>query len=118
MKVIENKIIPPKGYKAITIGPYIFIKPGTRLSEKDYNHEAIHWEQYKETLVIGFFLIYVIEFIYKFIFVYRGEWKKTYHNLSMEKEHSYFYCGRYCVLYVFSASSVLKMAILQMKMTN
>ena len=86
MKVIENKIIPPKGYKAITIGPYIFVKSGTKLSEKDYNHEAIHWEQYKETLVIGFFLIYVIEFIYKFIFVYRGEWKKTYHNLSMEKE--------------------------------
>ena len=86
MKVIENKIIPPKGYKAITIGPYIFIKPGTKLSEKDYNHEAIHWEQYKETLVIGFFLIYVIEFIYKFIFVNRGEWKKTYHKLSMEKE--------------------------------
>ena len=86
MKVIENKIIPPKGYKAITIGPYIFIKPGTKLSEKDYNHEAIHWEQYKETLVIGFFLIYVIEFIYKFIIVYRGEWKKTYHKLSIKKE--------------------------------
>ena len=88
MKVIENKIIPPKGYKAITIGPYIFIKPGTKLSEKDYNHEAIHWEQYKETLVIGLFLIYVIEFIYKFIFVYRGEWKKPTTIYLWKKKHT------------------------------
>lgn len=86
MKVIENNILPPKGYKAITIGPFIFIRRGTKLSEMDCNHEAIHWEQYKETLVVGFFLIYVIEFIYKFLFIYGGEWKKTYHNLSMEKE--------------------------------
>lgn len=86
MKIIENSILPPKGYKAITLGPFIFIKRGTKLSETDCNHEAIHWEQYKETLVIGFFLIYVLEFIYKFLFIYRGEWKKTYRNLSMEKE--------------------------------
>lgn len=34
MKVIENNILPPKGYKAITIGPFIFIKRGTNPSDR------------------------------------------------------------------------------------
>lgn len=95
MKIIENKILPPAGYKAITIGPYIFVRKGTVLSGQDVNHESIHWEQYKETLIIGFFLIYVIEFILKFISPSltvcekrkgRSYWNRVYRSLSMERE--------------------------------
>lgn len=95
MKVIENNILPPVGYKALTIGPFIFVRKGTVLSGQDVNHEAIHWEQYKETLIIGFFLIYALEFICKFISPSltvnfkkpgRNYWNRVYHSLSMERE--------------------------------
>lgn len=95
MKIVENSILPPKGYKAMTIGPLIFVKKGTVLSGQEVNHESIHWEQYKETFIIGFFLVYVIEFILKFILLSftieykkdeRSYWNRVYHSLSMERE--------------------------------
>lgn len=95
MKIVENSILPPKGYKAMTIGPLIFVKKGTVLSGQEVNHESIHWEQYKETFIIGFFLVYVIEFILKFILRSftieykkdeRSYWNRVYHSLSMERE--------------------------------
>lgn len=45
MKVIVNKIIPPRGYKAITILNMVFVRKGCTMSEKNLNHECIHWEQ-------------------------------------------------------------------------
>lgn len=95
MKIIENNILPPRGYKAITLGPLIFVRKGTVLSGRDVNHETIHWEQYKETFIIGFLLVYVIEFILKFISPSltieerkdgRSYWNRVYHSLSMERE--------------------------------
>jgi len=40
MKIIYNKIIPFKGYKAMAIWPFIFARK--KLSEIDINHEKIH----------------------------------------------------------------------------
>ena len=73
MKVIKNKIIPFKGYKAIAIYPFIFTK--SDLTDVDLNHELIHGEQQKELLVIFFFIIYLIEWIFK-----------KYRDISFEKE--------------------------------
>ena len=85
MRTIENTILPPKGYKAITLGPFIFIKKGTVLSYRDINHEAIHWEQQKEMIIIPFFLWYVVEFIIKYIY-YGFNWHKAYRSISFERE--------------------------------
>ena len=73
MKVIYNKIIPFKGYKAITIWPFIFARK--KLSEIDINHEKIHLAQQLELLIIPFYIIYFIEWIFK-----------RYRNISFEKE--------------------------------
>lgn len=73
MKVIYNKIIPFKGYKAITIWPFIFARK--KLSEIDINHEKIHLAQQLELLIIPFYIIYLIEWIFK-----------RYRNISFEKE--------------------------------
>ena len=54
MKVIYNKIIPFKGYKAITIWPFIFARK--KLSEIDINHEKIHLAQQLELLNLKFLL--------------------------------------------------------------
>jgi len=42
MKVVKNNIIPFKGYKAITIWPFIFVREEGSFDEVDLNHENIH----------------------------------------------------------------------------
>ena len=73
MKIIYNKIIPFKGYKAMAIWPFIFARK--KLSEIDINHEKIHLAQQLELLIIPFYIIYLIEWIFK-----------GYRNISFEKE--------------------------------
>lgn len=83
MKVIQvNKFM--KGYKAITLYPFIFVKKGAKFSDVDLNHENIHGEQVKELLIIFFYIFYIIEFLYKLL-KYRN-WHKAYRNISFEKE--------------------------------
>lgn len=63
MIIIKNKFIPFKGYKAITIWPFIFVK--SDLSNVDLNHEKIHGKQQLELLILPFYLIYFVEWIFK-----------------------------------------------------
>lgn len=67
MKVVENSFLPIGGFKAMTLLKWIFIRHGVELSETDENHEAIHWEQEKELLIAGFYLLYVVFFLYEWV---------------------------------------------------
>ena len=85
MKILEwgNWLLFP-GYKALTLGPFIVIRPGTSLNEVDVNHESIHWAQAKELAVIGFYILYVLNWI---INIFRFETQKeAYRNIIFEKE--------------------------------
>lgn len=86
MKIIRIKHTKlfPQGYKAITIGPFVFTKKNTKLDMVDLNHESIHWEQEKEMLIILFYLWYVIEFFIRLFTSFN--WSKAYRNISFEKE--------------------------------
>lgn len=84
MKVVENNILPPRGYKAITLGCFIFVRKGTVLSDVDIRHESIHWEQEKELLFIGFYILYVFEFCMKFMDY--ENWHRAYRKISFERE--------------------------------
>ena len=84
MKVITNTIIPPKGYKASTILNMVFVRKGCTMSKKDLNHECIHWEQEKELLIVGFYLLYVLEFFFRLIKM--RCWHKAYRSISFERE--------------------------------
>jgi len=86
---IENSRVPkilskfsPIEIAAITLGAFIFssdeIDPVMR------NHEAIHWEQYKETLIFGFVLLYVSFYIIGLIKFRSGS--LAYFNIPFEKE--------------------------------
>ncbi|WP_445455427.1 hypothetical protein [Flavobacterium sp. HNIBRBA15423] len=85
MIIIVVKYLIPKGYKGITFFPFIFL-----LNKEDgkkvvlVNHEKIHIRQQLELLVVLFFVLYVIEFLFRF-FKY-GDWNKAYRNISFEKE--------------------------------
>lgn len=75
MKVIRNKLIPFKGFKAITLWPFIFVRKECSFSNIDLNHENIHGRQQLELLIIPFYIIYIIEWIFK-----------GYRKISFEKE--------------------------------
>lgn len=75
MKVIYNNIIPFKGFKAITLWPFIFVRNGYNFNDIDLNHEKIHGSQQLELFIIPFYLIYIIEWIFK-----------GYRQISFEKE--------------------------------
>lgn len=81
MKVIYNKWIPFKGFKCINICSCLFVRKGCFMSEKDYNHEAIHSAQMKEMLYVGFYFWYFIEWLIRLCC--NGN---AYKNLGFEKE--------------------------------
>lgn len=82
MKIIYNNIIPFPGFAAINLFGVIFARKECRpLSKEAMNHEAIHTEQMKDLLYIGFYLCYVVEWLVRLFM--KGN---AYCNLSFEKE--------------------------------
>ena len=85
MKVIYNKIIPMKGYKAINIFGVLFSREGAVLTKEDLNHERIHTAQMRETLFIGFYLWYAVEWVIR-LFLDGLDGHTAYRNVSFERE--------------------------------
>lgn len=82
-KIIYNKIIPFKGFRAINLFGVIFVRGDeTDVTKRLLNHEAIHTAQMKELGYIPFYIIYFFEWLYK-SFVYAGQ---GYRKLSFEQE--------------------------------
>ena len=81
MKVIYNKWIPFKGFKCINLFGLLFVRKGCFMSEKDFNHEAIHTAQMKEMLYVFFYIWYFVEWIIRLF----GK-GNAYRNLGFEKE--------------------------------
>ncbi len=84
MKLIYNDIIPFKGYKAINLFGYCFIRNKARFTTIDINHEEIHTAQMKELLYIFFYIWYFIEWLV-LLFKYRDS-HLAYRNIRFEKE--------------------------------
>ena len=106
-KVIFNDIIPFKGFIAMCLWPFIFVRnnAASHYNTVANNHEHIHAEQQKEMLLVGivlaaigyvfvglwallfvplFFWCYGIEYLYR-LCQYRDT-KKAYRNISTERE--------------------------------
>ena len=81
MKIIENKIIPFPGYKAINLFGILFVREGAKISEQDLNHESIHTAQMKEMLYIFFYIWYIVEWVIRLF--KKGN---AYRNISFEQE--------------------------------
>ncbi|WP_172917183.1 hypothetical protein [Capnocytophaga canis] len=79
------KWLVPKGYSAITLYPFIFLRVR---ADKDnallINHERIHLRQQAELLVVFFYLWYGIDFLWKYA-KYRN-WGKAYYDNIFERE--------------------------------
>lgn len=76
MKLIYNKIIPFKGFRAINLFGVCFVREGCTMPPHSINHESIHTAQMKELGYIFFYILYFLEWIYRLIFhtstAYRG----------------------------------------------
>ena len=64
-KVIYNNIIPFKGFRAITILPFIFARNSAKwLKDYEENHECIHLRQQLEVLIAAFILIFAMVLVF------------------------------------------------------
>jgi hypothetical protein len=90
MKIIENNIIPFKGFKAINIFGVLFVRKGVKIDRVTLIHEQIHSAQMDEMLYVFFYLWYCVEFIYRLIRL--RNWHKAYRAVSFERE-AYMYEG-------------------------
>lgn len=82
MKIIYNKYIPFKGYKAINLFGYVFARK--QLNDIDINHEKIHTAQMKEMLYIFFYIWYITEWLFNMLVYSNTKW--AYFNIRFEKE--------------------------------
>ncbi|WP_298510055.1 hypothetical protein [uncultured Kordia sp.] len=83
--VFISKYIVPRGFRGITLYPFIFL----RYAEDKRNailihHERIHLRQQLELLILPFYVLYVLEWLIKLCY-YRNR-NKAYLNLSFERE--------------------------------
>ena len=85
MFLIVAKYLIPKGYRGLTIFPFVLVKYGfDKVNETLLNHEKIHLRQQLEMLILPFFVWYFFEYLIRLI-----QYKKTdlaYRNISFERE--------------------------------
>lgn len=86
MKVIRNRLLPiGKRYGAINLFGVLFAKRDMRLTLEVINHERIHTAQMRELLYIPFYILYVLEWLWRVI-QSRGDTYKAYKQISFERE--------------------------------
>ena len=69
---------------AVTIWPFIFLAKGVRGDPELINHESIHIRQYNETLILGFLLMYLWDWLIGLL-LYRDA-RKAYRRIRFEQE--------------------------------
>ncbi len=85
MLLIVSKYLIPKGYRGLTLFPFVIIRDFLDKENKVLlNHEKIHIRQQLELLIVPFFVLYFLEFLLRLIqFKDRN---KAYRNISFERE--------------------------------
>ncbi len=84
MLIIYNKVLPFPGYRAINLFGIIFARGDKPLSERTITHETIHTKQMRETLFLGFYIWYLLEFLIKLLICFN--WDRAYRSVSFEQE--------------------------------
>jgi len=79
--VVLSKLAPIE-IGAITIGPLVFSRG--EMSDTTKNHEAIHWQQYIETGIFGFIILYYSFYLWNFLRYRDGQ--IAYYEIPFEKE--------------------------------
>ena len=64
---VYNRIIPWRGFKLMTLWPFLFIKKGAKIKDTDINHECIHLRQQTELFVFLFYVLYILFFVIEMV---------------------------------------------------
>ncbi len=86
MKIVYSKILPFPGFIALNLFGILIVRDEYRnqhLSPRLLNHEAIHTEQMKETLYIGFYVLYFIFWLFRLL---TPPLASAYRDISFEQE--------------------------------
>lgn len=84
MRVIYNRLLPPKGFKAINLFGVVLVRKGCRMTAADLNHEAIHTAQMRELLYVPFYVLYVLEWLW--LLPRYPKRHEAYRRISFERE--------------------------------
>lgn len=85
MKVIQNgfsDFIVARGFAALTVWPFIFVRRDARVTERLVMHERIHGRQQLEMLWVLFFVWYGVEWVVRWC-MNRGS---AYRSVAFERE--------------------------------
>jgi hypothetical protein len=85
MFLIVSKILIPKGFRGLTIFPFVLVR--YRLDKSNLvfiNHERIHLRQQLELFILPFYLWYMLEFFVRWI-QYKNK-DLAYRNICFERE--------------------------------
>ena len=85
MFLIVAKYLIPKGYRGMTVFPFVLMKYDfDRENQTFINHEKIHLRQQLELLILPFFIWYFLEYLLRLV-----QYKNAglaYRNISFERE--------------------------------
>ncbi len=85
MILIINRFLLAKGFKGISLWPFIVIRDRAYANDKVLiNHERIHLKQQLEMLILPFYVWYVLEYGIRY-FRYKNS-RLAYYNISFERE--------------------------------
>lgn len=70
---------------AITLYPFIFVRPDTRHNRELIRHETIHIRQQLELLIVGAWLLFVVEYLYA-RFIKKMDARQSYYFTASEQE--------------------------------
>lgn len=87
LKKIYNRHIPAKGFTAMTVSPFVFVRRDLawRFNSIVERHETTHALQQIETLWVPFLVIYGLEWLLKLPFC-NFDTSKAYRSISFEQE--------------------------------
>lgn len=81
MKIVRNRLLPPKRFAAIYLFGVLFCRRDTIVTSELIHHEQIHHRQMIEMLVVGFYLWYIGEWLIRLFLP-----GNAYKNISFERE--------------------------------
>ena len=85
MFLIVAKYLIPKGYRGMTVFPFVLMKYDFDKENQIFiNHEKIHLRQQLELLILPFFIWYFLEYLLRLL-----QYKNAglaYRNISFERE--------------------------------
>lgn len=84
MLIIRNNLIPFRGFTAMTVWPFVFVRKSAWYSNDTDRHERIHGRQQLEMLLLPFYLWYGVEYLVR-LCITRSR-SRAYRSISFEQE--------------------------------